>query len=996
MAVGRIQGSLASAYCDVTVAAANANFDFTLIKLEAAKEFDPLASALTAIRKHNAENGAIHILARQLGALFQGSCPAAPGLLEAYGKRVSEIAQGSKSIAEPYINTFFGEYVGVDGTAIWAAATSADSSNSAIHVHLLACMLARMWKPEEAVSIWAELVDGRKREIAQELERGAPVNGSLVMAAAQPISHYELTAWDNSVRAWLCTANDFCHRKQKQLELIVDNLGLPVSRDPKVYPGVIDTWKTAVETMDKLIAGVPQAVQNGATHVAFAAWHLYPNMLVYSPEAAEVKMNDPLVREGGVMSLGLSANPRTSLENNGVYWSLSLAQLRYYGPPVPTERVLGAESRITLPQLSLVIFSAVLTEWGLSGAEYNLVAEVIISLVDYLDGVRQDSKSDRRFLKLLRDGASAYAQRAISDHNLHHKLIQLGRRRSENLIRADTKASKNQQSAFFFNLLEPASFMHAFKDVESQVMFFRHVAARVSPPETPADTFLIRYVQVPVRSDGKRARKANGGGSYQTNVGLNNGHLNGSIDVDMDGLRLDQCGESRHFPESSQSHHGGSSRSKAPFIYSVATALPHSDDGTPGVATHHRWFPENLHNAVLPAGEIGTMDAGERFRCWDSQMQVITADDPDANTYHVVLGDPTTAALYTKERLRSVCLISRFIELQDFLWCLQHNLLDPAVLFGVMRYHPRAKVDRLRKTMQALATAAIVYDDLPGVTIDVGILNRTVLERPWVQFSDDGLDNLSMKFSLISYFESGVYDVPPSELQDVIALSSTNSLFVAGPLIRDPYESLAEKTTVRRILGNIGKPGITFLLPPKEPMIREINANSWRVDSYRPFDGTTSCSFQNTSVHLSFTEFNIPLYDGSRSARDNQVFLQESVISVRDKGEWVADVDPLPLLQYGPDARLRALPTQVPCQHSKVANPNQEIIAVDSWNELLDRPEGLFVVRTGSNWIARLASTLVAYQRMRETSTTFAITVCPPEVCWICTKQAVRNHAFIF
>lgn len=187
------------------------------------------------------------------------------------------------------------------------------------------------------------------------------------------------------------------------------------------------------------------------------------------------------------------------------------------------------------------------------------------------------------------------------------------------------------------------------------------------------------------------------------------------------------------------------------------------------------------------------------------------------------------------------------------------------------------------------------------------------------------------------------------------------------------------------------------MLPPQEPMIRDVNPNSWRLDSYRPFDGTRSRSFESTSLHLSFTDYHVPLFDGSRGAHDNQISFLESVVSVLDRGEWVADVDPLLLMPLvGRGASLRKLPAKATCSHPKIARANEDITAVDSWDELLDKPDGVFVIRAGENWVARLALTLVAYQQLQKTYKTFAITLCPPEVCWTCTQQSYQHHAFIF
>src|SRR5436305_15343859 len=121
-APGRIANSLFSATNENTVALANLNFDFTLIKFEAPKEFQAVGETLSHKRLSDAEDGAAHKTARRLGALFESLVPSAPRLLRAYGLRVSEI------IKRPNINPHgsrndgpFQNYLGADGTSIWAA-----------------------------------------------------------------------------------------------------------------------------------------------------------------------------------------------------------------------------------------------------------------------------------------------------------------------------------------------------------------------------------------------------------------------------------------------------------------------------------------------------------------------------------------------------------------------------------------------------------------------------------------------------------------------------------------------------------------------------------------------------------------------------------------------------------------------------------------------------------------------------------------------------------
>ena len=154
--ISKIQNALVSATQETTLALANLSFDFSLVRVEAPIEYKGVGAALSYKRRHTAENGSIHVTARRLGSLFESILPHTPDLVRAYGRRASDISASpsmNPSTAKAYGP--FQKYVGVDGTSIWAAATS---SSCAVVVHLLACMLARLWAPSQFISIWEELI----------------------------------------------------------------------------------------------------------------------------------------------------------------------------------------------------------------------------------------------------------------------------------------------------------------------------------------------------------------------------------------------------------------------------------------------------------------------------------------------------------------------------------------------------------------------------------------------------------------------------------------------------------------------------------------------------------------------------------------------------------------------------------------------------------------------------------------------------------------------
>lgn len=196
--LGNVNFSFLQTKQEAALALAHVNFDFSFVNYDAPIEFQGLGATLSKQRREEAEDGSIHITARKLGALFESILPAVGSLTQAYGYRVTEIAEmpsvnpkGSKS------DGAFADLVGADGTTIWAAATS---GQGVLAIHLLACMLARIWSRSEAVSIWEELVEQRKALLARELEKASTFPESLLRASRVVIGRDQLASWDAGAR----------------------------------------------------------------------------------------------------------------------------------------------------------------------------------------------------------------------------------------------------------------------------------------------------------------------------------------------------------------------------------------------------------------------------------------------------------------------------------------------------------------------------------------------------------------------------------------------------------------------------------------------------------------------------------------------------------------------------------------------------------------------------------------------------------------------------
>jgi hypothetical protein len=359
--ISKFIASAASVQNELQLAVASLNLDFTLIRLEAPKEFNGVNQSLTEYRRENAESGALHRTARKLGALFDGVPPQCPELLAAYGKRVSEICETQNiDPKERARHGIFSRFAGADSASLWAAATS---GTNAIAVHLLACMIAEVFDDVQAVSIWWELIQRRKLEIERTIENEPDQIKRMAMALVtkQDFSRAEIGTWDNSCRSWIQTANSARASQRKVALLNTDRAGAKVNVLPDTYQSVIQAWKDAMVSINALVKGIPQKVRNGAVLLAMNAWHLYPDLCVLSKGPNIIHQNDALVDTSGILTIDLESSSDSA---GSIVWSLPLSYLRHYGEPVIiTQRISFSLSRISMDDFRYVLLGCTFSTW---------------------------------------------------------------------------------------------------------------------------------------------------------------------------------------------------------------------------------------------------------------------------------------------------------------------------------------------------------------------------------------------------------------------------------------------------------------------------------------------------------------------------------------------------------------------------------------------------------------------------------------------------------
>jgi len=471
-AFSKLNPALVSVPQEVTVAAANFNLDFSLMKVEAPQEFLGVGDALSTRRRGEAEEGQTHITARKLGALFEALAPLVPHLYQAYGKRASAISSRSKIESHKGLNTgIFAPQVGPDGTSIWAAATSGPG---AIAVHLLACMLAKIWKGHEATSLWVELADRRK----QQINESTIENIATIMASKQTFSRQQLASWDASARSWLQTADADRRLQQTQLMLIINNVRLPVNSKKDPYDSVPEAWRSGMIAMDRLVQGIPQQVQDGAILLAMSSWHLYPNMEVLLEEIKDIKQHDELMN-GALLTI-----PAYGAIHNkeGVFWSLPLARMRYYSAPVVVERQIASRtSRVTIREFWIIVLGVIISQWESFCPSVERLCGLIIQLSTLVNQPRVTVK----WLKFLADAAQKLTSASHMDRLQSKKLLRLGMRWCSTLLNDPQQNSPN-----FFGLQEFPTLLGLIPGVEEKIAILREIAATLGAH--PQD-LLIRY-----------------------------------------------------------------------------------------------------------------------------------------------------------------------------------------------------------------------------------------------------------------------------------------------------------------------------------------------------------------------------------------------------------------------------------------------------------------------------------------------------------------------
>lgn len=307
------------------------------------------------------------------------------------------------------------------------------------------------------------------------------------------------------------------------------------------------------------------------------------------------------------------------------------------------------------------------------------------------------------------------------------------------------------------------------------------------------------------------------------------------------------------------------------------------------------------------------------------------------------------------------------------------------------------------KSLYAIYTASKIYRNMSGATISLKLFERPLHSSAWFQSLFLRVDNDSSaspstsetrapiltplkiplpdqleSFACIAMFDSGTINLNPMDLEHAFALCSEDSIYVPEVVLSDPFVRVPDHQ-MRHIVGNIGRPGISLLVAPNEPRIRNLS-DSYNLVMHEAYDFKRENNFKETSLHLSFTDWTFPLETGGPRTIDHDVLVVESVVSVCDRGQWVADIDVLNV----DFKNILRFESSKSCNVTHENTSEFDYTSIDSWEELLDEPRTVGIFRAHGNWAARLA--VVSILSRNENGHNFGI-FGPESFCLKCIEE---------
>ncbi|EIT74986.1 hypothetical protein AO1008_07794 [Aspergillus oryzae 100-8] len=429
-----------------------------------------------------------------------------------------------------------------------------------------------------------------------------------------------------------------------------------------------------------------------------------------------------------------------------------------------------------------------------------------------------------------------------------------------------------------------------------------------------------------------------------------------------------------------------------------------------GKKKHVRWVPADVakvkHNAWLRLGEDykttrfdEVISMGEVLRGTDRREP--DPEQPLKRFRYPKINDNPAIAVYAA----GICVSDFEVFPENLTRFFDNRYFDVEKLEVHLTHVWFAKASpEYVRSMRALATADQIYKLMPNASVSLSVLRKELGQQKWVPCEDDaehpyeddkddefvivkrnrsGFEVFdvarSQSFSCVALFETGTMDLSPDCFTNVMAISSGNSIFASSSILCNPWED-AKPHEIQRLVANIGKSGVSLLIPPMNPKLRKAEFDTWQLIDHIAFNGSVEDHFDNTSIQLSFTRYESPVpgavFHGAQDVEANYV---ETLAQVYDGSKWVGDIDILGALSSN---FIERISVPHPCQgHPSRPKPRSPAVSIDNWDELIDAPSTAGVIRAHDNFVGRLSATAISVQKGHLTF------VLPKQICWTCIES---------
>ncbi|TRX88740.1 hypothetical protein FHL15_010412 [Xylaria flabelliformis] len=1027
---GQFNASAATFRTEATAALVNVNLEFNIFAkkfVQPPPEYAGVGQHLATSRLQEAQDGARHGVARRLGALFKDSAmlPSTPELIRTYGLRASEISR--TATANPRGNDSHGAFagmIGADATTLWAAATS---GRPAIQCHLLACLLARIWEPPEATSIWVEIISRRKLILKSKLSEEGELEQEVLLAVASDISRSDLFDWDASARAWLRVGDHVMKKQQTQAKLIVDNLEMPVNSKPDMYDSVMDAWASSMKQMENLLRGIPLQAHCGDILLGLLSWHLYPDMKYLSRGQRTIEQNDPLLKGRGVLTLGLEPSPRVTKDPQSVYWALPLAHLRYYGR-LPVTRIQSMRTtnrdRLTIDEMLWAMVSSYIQAWQDASVPMQAILQFVSNVaIEIHYSLGYDTYAANRI------GKQSWLSEHIRPSNLSwlsmlsRICLQYKDRLLEERIRklqALGRRFHRVSNPPFNGIFNVETYLAVCYSLESKIKLLREIASSKSSPSQMRVPKYYEFLIVSKRSDSicinnQKRDKTFGFFEFATVI-----------------PEFDECdGITRSHERWIITKHGANLSQEDIEIVNkrqlkirmMKERINPFDPDRPAFV-HHRRRKTRYHEiksrgnvSIIKEYSLGARsyeNMEEDAEFVSMQTYVGSKVVKDAG-YVVVLGNLESVALLRRRDLPP--LIHQSGKLDPPQNERRLNELTPRQILslfqpGAVDFTKCVKGTHITDiNLQAAALIESLYRNMGEASIDVRAVGVDFTKAKWVnsaviqtQQKLGGKNMVSPQavltpylhakdidtatcFACIAMMETGSYDLGPGGLRSVFGLCASDSLYITSCLLRDPADRL-NMPPIQRYTGNIGRAGMALMVPPNEPEIRRYDLiDEWYQYDHNVYAGVMEDCFKGTSLHLSFSQASQAVNLNFSGGPDIEAYFLETLISVYSRAEWIAELDVLGSVTH-PNLKSEAeILKGKTCSCKYPANKDPTIISIDNFAEMLVPPTQPGIIRAKGNWQARLAATALCLAKG------YKVVIKEPNTCLACVIRMAEARS---